>query len=172
MKNLQESDWISGPEFIRAREILIPGNKKVSDMKTTKLYRQERIQSKCLPIQQNHPQPGSGKGKGGKEYGVTFGFNKQTEPERKGATIKEVKTARVLYNFGANGDAGGTLSFSAGEDVEILNDSEEYWWQGVNDQGEEGWFPRCIVTLNSDTHADCEGRDASHPSNGDLQPKA
>ena len=62
-------------------------------------------------------QPGSGKIKGGQEYGLTFDFNKQTEAERKDASIKEVKTARALYGFGAHGDAGGTLSFNAGEDV-------------------------------------------------------
>ena len=117
-------------------------------------------------------QPGSAKRKGGKEYGVTFDFNKQTEPEMKDSRIKEIKTATAICDFGANGDAGGSLSFSAGEDVEIPNDSGEYWWQGVNDQGDEGWFPKCIVTLGLDTQADREGKDAFHPSNGDLQHKA
>ena len=127
-------------------------------------------------------QPGSGKGKGDKEYGRTFDFNRQTDSERNDKRrvsrpptlerVKEIKTASVLFNFGADGDAGGTLSFKAGEDVEILNDDEDYWWQGVNDQGEEGWFPRCLVTLDGDKQADRKRWDASHTPNGDLQHKA
>ena len=37
---------------------------------------------------------------------------KVQQPEMKDASIKEVKTARVLYDFGAGGDAAGTLSLS------------------------------------------------------------
>ena len=44
------------------------------------------------------PQPGSGKGKGDKEYGMTFDFNKQTGPEKKDASVREIKTARLLYS--------------------------------------------------------------------------
>ena len=51
VKKLRESDWISGPEFVRAKEIVIPGNKKVSEMEITEMYGQERMQSKCMLTQ-------------------------------------------------------------------------------------------------------------------------
>ena len=93
------------------------------------------------------------------------------QPEKKGARIEEVKTAMVLYNFGARWDAGGSLSLKAGEDVEVLDDSAEYWWLDDNDQG-EGWFPATLVTLDLDKQADRKRWKASHLSNGDLDHQA
>lgn len=55
MKKLQESDWISGPLFIRANEVIIPGNKQVSDMKPTELFRQEMKQYKSLATRHTSP---------------------------------------------------------------------------------------------------------------------
>ena len=116
------------------------------------------------------------------DYGVTFDFNEQSGPERRDRrgvskpptleSIREIKTARALYDFGARGDAGGTLSLRAGQLVDILDDSNEYWWRGVNEQGEEGYFPGCVATLDYDKEADRNEGDASHPVSGDSANKA
>ena len=114
-------------------------------------------------------QPGSRKERVSKEYGTTYDFKDQKVPEKKDAglpTISEIRTATAICGFGGNADAPGSLSFRAGEDVSILDDSGESWWQGVNDQGDEGWFPKCIVSLGGETQADRERKDASLPSNG------
>ena len=55
MKKLTESDWTSGPQFIRAKEVVIPGNKQVSEMKTTELFRQDMKQSKSLSTRHTSP---------------------------------------------------------------------------------------------------------------------
>ena len=73
----------------------------------------------------------------------------QPESKKKGATLDEVKTARVIFSFEAGGDAGGSLTLKAGEEVAILEDRQNGWWLGMNGRG-EGWFPADHVTMNSD----------------------
>ena len=124
-------------------------------------------------------QPGSGQGKGDKEYGTTFDFNKQNGSDRTNRRrvsrspalerVNEIKTARVQYSCGAN-------SFKVGEEVQIVDDSSEDWWQGVNEQGDEGWFPKCFVTFNVDTQERSQVLNPQagrfNPPSGDLQHKA
>ena len=73
----------------------------------------------------------------------------QPGTQKKGATLEEVKTVRVIFSFEAGGAAGGCLTLKAGEEVTILDESQDGSWLGMNSRG-EGRFPSNFVTLNPD----------------------
>jgi len=55
----------------------------------------------------------------------------------------ETNTAKALNDFEAGED--NELSFCAGDVIEIINDSDMYWWKGVIGN-KEGMFPASFVT--------------------------
>ena len=48
---LQASDCITGPNFLKLKDLVIPVNKELSDLTTTEQYNQEIRKSKCLATQ-------------------------------------------------------------------------------------------------------------------------
>jgi len=63
-------------------------------------------------------------------------------PARK---VSQAPQARALWAYNENRQEAGDLSFSAGENIEILEETNADWWKGQNSRGETGLFPSNYV---------------------------
>ncbi|GJJ08547.1 hypothetical protein Clacol_002765 [Clathrus columnatus] len=69
--------------------------------------------------------------------------------------------ARALWDYNENGQEVGDLSFTAGESIEIIEETNADWWKGKNSRGQIGLFPSSYVEKIS--HAIIPGRRAVAP---------
>eukprot|EP01117_Protostelium_nocturnum_P006727 TRINITY_DN2420_c0_g3_i1.p1 TRINITY_DN2420_c0_g3~~TRINITY_DN2420_c0_g3_i1.p1 ORF type:complete len:708 (+),score=252.10 TRINITY_DN2420_c0_g3_i1:57-2180(+) len=57
----------------------------------------------------------------------------------------EVHKALVLFDYTATGP--NEMSLTTGEDVTVVSMDDDQWWEGLTDDGREGFFPRAYVEL-------------------------
>ncbi|KAG7089633.1 hypothetical protein E1B28_011296 [Marasmius oreades] len=78
---------------------------------------------------------------------VSTSFTTETPratPSLPATTVSQFTTCRAIWGFNENGESSDELSFTAGEIIEIVEESSSDWWLGrVN--GTEGLFPSSYV---------------------------
>eukprot|EP00051_Salpingoeca_urceolata_P033527 m.21100 g.21100 ORF g.21100 m.21100 type:complete len:476 (-) comp6333_c0_seq1:194-1621(-) len=82
--------------------------------------------------------------------------------------VKKKQRVKVVYAFEAKED--NELSLELGQFVSVIDDSDENWWSGVDDDGHKGYFPASFVTTDLSYQPPVEEDPVDEPEEVEPQP--